>query len=247
MKTHMRRGISGVSLAVLAAGLFFAALVSGCAATVQSTPAAIESSPGAGTTGFLGSDYSLLKPGKEGQALLVYINPNIQRTKYDKVMIDPVQFWDGKNSDVPAADQQTLTTYFYNALNEELAKNFTVVDQPGPGTIRLQVALINATASTPGMRSISVIVPQARILNAAQSMATGSYAFVGSAEAAMKVTDSQTGELLGAAMDQRKGGMALSTAAQWKWGDAENVMKFWAEKISTRLSELRTRGATTAG
>jgi hypothetical protein len=43
---------------------------------------------------------------------------------------------------------------------------------------------------------VSVIVPQARILNGLQSLATGSYAFVGSAEAEMKATDSTTGEML---------------------------------------------------
>jgi hypothetical protein len=42
----------------------------------------------------------------------------------------------------------------------------------------------------------------ARVLNLAQSMATDSYAFVGSAEAEMNATDSVSGELLGEAVDQ---------------------------------------------
>jgi hypothetical protein len=134
-----------------------------------------------------------------------------------------------------------LTAYFYNQLKADLQKNFTLVDQDGPGVIVLQVALTNASAATPGLRSVSVVIPQARILNGLQSLATGSYAFVGSAQGEMKVTDATTGQLLAAAIDKRAGGMALSSAAQWQWGDAENAMNYWSEKINTRLLELQGR------
>jgi hypothetical protein len=90
---------------------------------------------------------------------------------------------------------------------------------------------------------VSVIIPQARILNTAQSLATGSYAFVGSAQGQMKVTDAQTGQLLAGAVDKRAGGITLSSAAQWRWGDAENAINYWAQKISDRLYQLHT-GAT---
>jgi len=36
--------------------------------------------------------------------------------------------------------------------------------------------------------------------------------------------------------------VALSFAAQRKWGEAENAMKYWAEKISQWLTELQTAG-----
>jgi Protein of unknown function (DUF3313) len=62
---------------------------------------------------------------------------------------------------------------------------------------------MDATTAVPGLRSVSVVVPQARILNPAQCLATDSYAFVGSAEAEMKVTDSLSGELLAEAVDKR--------------------------------------------
>ncbi|MGH8013722.1 MAG: DUF3313 family protein, partial [Candidatus Binataceae bacterium] len=55
------------------------------------------------------------------------------------------------------------------------------------------------------------LIPQARILTAGASLATGGYAFAGSTEAEMKATDAATGQLLAAAVDKRAGGMALST------------------------------------
>jgi hypothetical protein len=151
----------------------------------------------------------------------------------------PVEFWASADSKVSQSDQQMLTSYFYNKLQEDLSKNFTLVNQPGPDVMTLRVALMDATTAVPGLRSVSVIVPQARVLNGLQSLATGSYAFVGSAEAEMKVTDSVTGELLAGAVDQRAGGMGLKSAASFQWGDSENAMDYWAQKITSRLLQLQ--------
>jgi hypothetical protein len=231
-------------LCACAAALLMAALASGCAQTVSQQSEVVkqaESGQAPEISGFFGQDASLLQPGKEGQVAMVYVNPNAQWSQYNKILLEPVQFWDSANSSVSPADQQMLTAYFYNKLKENLQKNFTLVDQGGPGVLELQVAMVNASGATPGLRSVSVVIPQLRVLNAAQSLATGSYAFVGSAEAEMKVIDSSTGQLLAGAVDKRAGGIAMSAAAQWKWGDAENAMNYWADKVNRRLLELQGR------
>jgi len=225
--------------ATLAAALFLA----GCATTSKPGPNIVERVEGQSAPtveappGFFGNDASLLKPGTGNQANLIYINPNVQWKKYDKIMLEPVEFWDAANSSVSPGDQHMLTAFLYNKLKEDLTKNFTLVDQAAPGTIVVQVAIINASGATPGLRSVSLVVPQIRLLNAVQSLATGSYAFVGSAEGAMKFTDAQTGELLAAAVDQREGGTSVKAAAQWQWGDAEAVMTLWATTIADRLAK----------
>jgi hypothetical protein len=192
-------------------------------------------------TGFLGPDAAKLQPGGKGKAALVWVNPDVQWAQYTKIYIKPVEFWAAADSTVSTADQQELTTYFYNQLKTTLAKNFALVDQPGQGVLVLRVALMDATTATPGLRSISVVIPQARILNGLQSLATGSYAFVGSAEAEMIATDGVTGTVLAEAVDQRAGGMGIKGAASFQWGDAENAMDYWAERISDRLLEVQGR------
>ncbi len=232
-------------LTASAALLLLGGFAAGCAQTVESQPEVVKqvesAQPPAAVTGFFGQEASLLQPGKEGQAAMVYFNPDAQWSKYNKILLEPVEFWDSANSSVPPSEQLTLTAYTYNQLKENLQKNFTLVDQGGPGVLQLQVALVNAEAATPGLRSVSVVVPQLRVVNAAQSLATGSYAFVGSAEAEMKATDSATGQFLAGAIDKRAGGIALSSAAQWKWGDAENAIDYWAKRVSDRLLELQGR------
>jgi hypothetical protein len=123
-----------------------------------------------------------------------------------------------------------------------MGKKYQVVDQPGPDVMKVQVAILDAEAATPGMRSISMAVPQLRLLTTATSLGTEKFPFAGGAEAAAKITDSVTGQLLGAGVDRRMGASSMRAAAQWQWGDAENAIKAWAELMATQLCR-HTSGA----
>jgi hypothetical protein len=232
-----------MSLALLAGAAVLASVLSACAATTQGQVALQQETPTGQTAPtaaaqFLGSDASLLQPGAEGQADYVYINPNVQWSTYKKVLLKPVEFWDASDTTISTDDQKMLTSYFYNSLQQNLQKSFTLVEQPRPGVVTFAVAIVNAEAATPGLRSISLVIPQARILNYAQSLATGHAAFAGSEEAAFKATDSTTGQLLAESVDKRIGGMAVKNAAQLQWGDAEAAMDYWAQKITQRAVAL---------
>ena len=163
MNNSLRKKI--VTGMTAAAALAAVLLASGCPTTVQSEPAAAKAVESGGplpssVTGFLGPDASKLVPGPEGGAALAWINPNAQWSTYTKIQLLPVEFWAADDSKVSTADQATLTEYFYNQLQTNLSKSFTLVDQPGPGVMTLHVALMDSTTATPGLRSISVIVPQ---------------------------------------------------------------------------------------
>jgi len=104
--------------------------------------------------------------------------------------------------------------------------------------IIVRAALTDATTATPVLRTISVIIPQARLLGAVKNMTTGSYAFVGSAQSEGEILDSMTGERLAAAVDRRSGGISIKNADVWEWGDAERAMDYWAQRIDERLVAL---------
>ena len=178
------------------------------------------------------------------EADLRYVNPNAQWKQYNKVLIEPVSYWAGDNSKISAADQRTLTTFFYKALEEQLAKKFQVVNQPGPGVMAISVALEDATTSTPVLRSVSLIEPHMRALATLKYLATGTFPFVGSAQAEAKITDSVTGEVLAAAVSKRVGGGSPKDAAQWEFGDAENALSYWAQLTTTRLASWTSGGPT---
>jgi uncharacterized protein DUF3313 len=218
-------------------------LLAGCSQTTAPEPSIIQRAQGETPappppTGFLGNDYSILTPPAEGsdqKAMLRFVNPNVTWSSYNKIMIAPVTFWAADDSKVSAADQQVLCNYAYNTFVKDLGKNFAIVDQPGPGVMKLSAALTDATSAVPVLRSVSVVVPQARVLSAIKMMATGTYAFVGSAQGAMKLNDSVSGELLGAAVDKRVGGTSVKNVVVFQWGDAENAIDYWADLTDQRL------------
>ena len=253
MRSERRSQAKGLaaSLGLLTGAALLAGAMAACSATSQGQVALQQETPTGktaptGAAQFLGSDAALLQPGSEGQAAYVYINPNVQWSNYKKVLLKPVEFWDTPDTSVSPDDQKMLASYFFNSLQKNLSQNFTLVDQPGPGVITFEVAIINAESATPGLRSVSLVVPQARILNYAQSVATGHAAFAGSAEAAFKATDSVSGTLLAESVDRRYGGMAVKNAAQIQWGDAEAAMDYWSQRITQRAVSLGAGNPTPA-
>ena len=210
----------------LAVGILL--LATGCATTKQ---AAVQEQPA--ICGFLSDICYLLKPGAEGEAGMRWVDPKAQFTQYSKVMISVVGFFGSDTEKASPKDQQMLTDYFNKALNEELAKKYQIVDEPGPGVVKVQVAILDAEAATPGLRSISMAIPQLRLLSTGASLATGKFPFAGGAQAAVKITDAVTGRVLAAAVDRRMGAGSMRAAAQWEWGDAENATKAWAVQIAT--------------
>lgn len=239
--------LASVRSRLAVAGFAIAVVAAGCATTQQ---VSVSDKPGTYCP-FLGSAIcanltATDTPGRfSGEAMgaggtpvagLRYINPSAQWTQYNKVLIAPVTFWAGDDTTVSHADQLSLTNYFSKVLNAELSKKFQIVDQPGPGVMEVAVAIDDVAKAVPVLRTVSMVVPQARALASLKYLATGTYAFVGSAQAEAKITDSTTGLVLAAAVDKRVGGGSLKTAAQWQLGDAENAMTAWAQQLTTRLS-----------
>jgi hypothetical protein len=221
-----------------------AALIAGCAQTTAPAPTIVQRVQGEKPappppTGFLGRDYSLLKAGAEGQeAMLAYTDGGANFSSYRKIMITPVTFWAENDSGLSASEQQVLCSYFNHVVKQEFSKNFKVVDEHGPGVARLSVALTDATAAIPVLRTIAVVVPQAHAVSLIKQGLTGTYSFVGSATGEAKLTDSVSGQLLGAWVDKRFGTGAVRNATVWQWGDAENAMNYWANSLDQRLVKL---------
>jgi hypothetical protein len=251
---NRRWSLSGANqLRLTAVGLLFLGMILtsiGCSTTQQQQPNIIAKAQGAQTpvpafSGFLGY-YGRLQPGGPGQALYRYVNPSANWSQYNAIIVDPISFWDSEDSSVPPDDQQMLCAYFQNQLKQDLVKYFAVVDQPGPNVMRLSAALTNASAATPVLRTVSVVVPQARLLNRLQSLATGKFAFVGSARVEAKLTDSQTGDVLGEWLDQQFGGNNVQTAATWQWQDAERIMNNWSSRFADGLNSQTHGGSMSA-
>ena len=185
---------------------------------------------------FLANDCSLLTTGQKDQAGLRYVNPAAQWSQYNKILIDPVTFWGGDSTQVSASDQQMLVNYFSQQLKAQLGQKFEIVNQAGPGVMKLDVAIVDTEATTPVQRRISTIVPQEHMAANLKYMATVTFPYVGAAQGEVKITDSVSGRILALAIDNRIGGSSFTTGFEWEWGDAENAVIAWIELLKNRLS-----------
>ena len=211
--------------------------VGGCAETYQVKGSDVK-------TGFLVDSYPLLQPGKEGEANLVYMNPKARWRNYNKIMLDAVSVWLGKDAEahdtgvIPPDDVRALANSFYKKLSEHLSKDYTIVQSSGPDVMRLSVALTDVEHGMPLLDTISTVMPITRTLSESKKLATGTQAFVGHASVEARIVDSQSGKLLGAGIDQRAGGKKLGKGPGF-WRDVENVFDYWAAKIRWRLCTQR--------
>jgi Protein of unknown function (DUF3313). len=219
------------SFATLTMAVLGALLLTACTVT-QKAP--LEQS--AVRCGLLANECHILQAGGKDQVNYRYFNPSAKWTQYDKVLIEPVTFWGGESTTVPAADQLALTNYFSQQLREQLGKKLKLADQPGPGVLKVTVAMTDAEAATPVLRSISMLVPQAHMLSNLKYLATGTFPFVGGAQGEVRITDSVSGAVLAAAVDKRIGGGSAINSFQWQWGDAEHAIDQWCEMLTERLA-----------
>ncbi|MGP0594413.1 DUF3313 domain-containing protein [Nitrospira sp. T9] len=225
MKTNFLR-----TSMILAIFLF---LLQGCAGTQQRRDVV--------KTGFLsGGEQAMLTEGKDNEALLRYINPDTDWRSYDKVMIDSVTVWkDKETQDVAPEDLRMLTDFLYGQLHDALSLDYTMVSQPGPGVMRIAVAITEAEASSPVMDTVTSIIPQTRILTGVKGLVVGGKpGFVGTAGLEAKVTDSQSGKILALAVDRRGGTKNLSGMTN-EWNDVEEAYTYWAGLVRYRLCNSR--------
>lgn len=218
-----------LTASILAASI--ALLLSGCGASHQARSMDIKES--------LLINPAIMEKGTEGQALYRYENPKADFKSYSKIMIDPVIM--SKAADVDAEDTENYQKLVNNAfvfLNEELKKDYAIVRAPEPGTMKVQMAIIAADSSKPVRNLLGTVFPIGVAVSAAKYSATGKPSAVGEITVELKITDAATGELLGAAVDRRVGGMNIK--GTWDtWMTADDALHYWTKQIRYLLCEKR--------
>lgn len=185
--------------------------------------------PKIGQSGFL-STYDNLKESPANATMLSYINPNFERGKYKKIMVDDIVTKFGEKAKGKKIDQEKLdelTAFFKSEIIKELEVNYTIVDNPGDDVAQVQIAI---TEIVPG-KLFQNIFPISVVVNTATGRGKGGAALE------MKVVDSQTKALLGQAMDNRKNRGYLKSFS--KYGNARGVMSYWAKLLKERIDLFR--------
>jgi hypothetical protein len=194
------------------------------------------------TTTFLG-DYSMLKEGGKDRALLLYVNPQADFAAYNSILLDPVRLYaSGKHEmeKLTAEDRKKILDYADATIREQLSKDYTLVDAPGPGVLHIRIAITEAEGARVVLDTISTVIPIGLAASGLAALATGEWGFTGRAGLEVEMLDSVSGERLAAAVDRRTGGKITGKADKFSgWRTVKNSLDYWANKMRERLAEAR--------
>jgi hypothetical protein len=208
----------------------FLFLITGCSSTFQTRKVT--------TSGFLGN-YSQLAGGSGDEAQLIYINPQADFNAYTKILMDPVKFYSDENSKLEGEDKKRIVDYLHATIKEQLKTDYMFVNEPSSETMRLRVAITEAKGSKVVMDTISSIIPVGMALGLLKKVATGTNLSVGKASIELEIQDSQTGERLVAAVDERAGRKYTGKFDKFdKYHTVEDAFDYWAKKLKKRLAYL---------
>lgn len=193
-----------------------------------------------------------LKLVKSGRSQRVYLLPGANFSPYSKVMLDPTEvafrknFVRDYNRSTGTVSRRITEVDANKALDqvkdgmgdiftEEYQKaGFQVVQQPGPDVLRIRTGVIDLVVNSPDIRS------SGRTYSASWE--------AGEATLVVEARDSQTGALLGRALDRRLAGDTqpyLRNAVTNK-ADFKILFRKWAKASSEGLKRLQGGPVTVA-
>jgi hypothetical protein len=232
MHQPIRRAARGVRLIVtLAAAL----ALSGPAARAADAP----------DSGFL-PDYSRLQPVKTGLGKDAerWLSPDLTREKYHSVMIEPVVLYPKPEptEQVPQTTLDDITGYLTASVRDVVFRDVPQATAPGPGVVRLQVAVTAVSVGSSGMKPYEFI-PAALVLSTAMRAAgQRSQDVTLSVEALL--TDSVTGEPLGMVVRHGSGEQLKNAKTPLTLEQLKKRIDHWAEAASELVDQrLRAKSA----
>ncbi|MBV1691549.1 DUF3313 domain-containing protein [Novosphingobium sp. G106] len=171
-----------------------------------------------------------------------YIKPDLHLARYTALQIQPTVVYRGTDAqfeDIPQPDRVKFAQLMTDALREELARSFRLVQAPAANTMRLRMTLVGARKTTGGVGTVSSVMPLGLVTNVVKSATGKKGTFSGSVLFAIEIFDSRSGELL-AAVVRREAPDALDIKATVSTTDTvKAVAGNIAKKLRERLVEAK--------
>jgi hypothetical protein len=214
--------------------------------------------------GFLSAP-ARLQAGPDAEGALCWRQPGTDWKRYDKVMIERIQLYlDPKTSAdraIDPTDLKTLIDYFDAALVKNIAPIATLVDKPGPGVLRVRLALTSLVPTNTAQSLAGTAIPYGFIAEAGAGAASGrpagSTPYMGQTGLQAQFRDGASGAVIGecadttiglkyaADLDRGAAGAAQAwmngyTSSFTSWNYAQDAFNKWSAAFAKRLVALRS-------
>ncbi len=149
------------------------------------------------SSGFLTPDIEAkLKEGKlpSGRKVMRWNSPDLNSKNYQAIMVDRVIFYPAPHPgpQISSSTLDAIAQHLTSTLREKVGDKVQIVDEAGPGVLRMQPAITAVTVKKEGL-SAKDIIPVHLIFSAA-SAASGHMDEAVTAMIEVRVTDSVSGE-----------------------------------------------------
>jgi hypothetical protein len=159
------------------------------------------------------------------------------------MLLDHVQVWGPPTTDAARQKEaQQVADLLYTLAYQSLSKDYEVVTAPGLGTLHVQATITKADPANVVLRAVSTVPAPMNVFAVAsllKNIGTGKPLFVGDVSVEMKISDSQTGEALGASVDRGVGKKRLDADSFDSWDDVHKALEYWVELARFRLCKER--------
>lgn len=187
-------------------------------------------------SGFLG-DYSDFEASEQREGTLVYVNHDIDTSRFTRLTIDPVLvYFDPESMDygpdrgIDPTELKELTDYFYDAVVRAVEDAYPVVEESGPDVLRVRIAI---TGVVPVNETVQLLT--------AAAMKMGLE--LGEASVEAEFVDSETGRRVYALVDKKAGARYKTLQGLNKWGHVKGAFEEWARAFRRQLDDMQGAGA----
>jgi len=141
----------------------------------------------------------------DGRKLVRWRDAQMNRKNYQSIMVDPIIFYPAPHPgpQISSSTLEAIGQHLTYTLRQKIGAKVKVVDEAGPGVLRLQAAITAVTAEAEGMSAVDVL-PVMFVFSAASS-AAGTKKEDVTAMVEFRVTDSVSGENRAAAKMKLEG------------------------------------------
>lgn len=205
--------------------------VTGCAST-GTTPSYY--------SGYL-HDYSQLKPSPNYQGMLLWVDPDVDRRKYRRFIVDPVTvyFPPGLRGNEGGVDPEVinkLTNYLHKAIVQALEPNYPVVKDADHDVARIEVAITGVELQRKDLSAYQYL-PVALVVTGVGE-ATGTRNRVAVAMMEGEFSDSLTGQRIGIVVQQAGEEVSVGTAQDVRGKHVFPVLDYWAKLLRKRIDSI---------
>ena len=151
------------------------------------------------------------------------------------MLLEPVTIWrSGRKSlePVPKEDLLRLVEDFQGAVRARLGRDFRFVDKPGPGVLRIRLAVTDANATDPVLDVLAAPRGTGRPHPAGSGTLDPRLAASSNRPSSKaSIRDAKTKVLLAAGVESRRPGAQPFRT----WAEVDQAFACWADRLTTRL------------